>query len=443
MKQHAIYTQEITFKSIIAFTLPTIVMMLIQQSYAMIDGVFIANQIGDTALSSLTLISPYLNFFTAVASMMASGGSAVVMKKMGEKKEHEARSDFSALLLLTGVIGFILSVVIILFTKELTALFQADAMVSAYCYEYLFTYAFFLIPSLLFSSLQLYTIATGNSKRAMLAGLFGGGFNIVADYVFIVVLDMGMSGAATASGIGLFIPCIILGCPMLRKQGSLHFTKPTFRKQTIMKTITNGCSEFASNLVSGIVMLLFNAQMLKIAASDGVAASTITFYVFGFMSAFYMGYMFGISPLLSYFYGAGSNEKLQRLKSISLRFILTVAICTTFLSVSGSRLLVGIFTQPDAAAYALAISGNRIFALSLLFVGFNTFAGMFFTALSNGKVSAVIAFSRSFVFLIIMIIVLPLLFGITGLWLAVPFSECLALVLSFSLLKKYKCVYHY
>ena len=443
MKQHMIYTEKITFRRILAFTFPTILMMLIQQSYAMIDGIFIANQLGDAALSSLTLISPYLNFITAVASMLASGGSAVVMKKMGEQKKQEAGNDFSALLVLSVLIGLVLSIIVLLFSAELTAVFHAEPIVSSYCRSYLFAYAFFIIPGLLFSSLQIYTIASGNSKRAMFAGLFGGIFNIVFDYLLIVVFDMGMSGAAIASGFGLLIPCIILAVPFLHKDNLLHFTKPVFRKAVIVKTMTNGCSEFASNLVSGIVMLLFNAQMMRIAGTEGVAAGTITFYVFGLMSAFYMGYMFGVSPLLSYFYGEAKGEKLKQLKQISLRFIFTVGVLTTLLSVIMSHVLVGIFTQPDSASYQLALVGNRIFSFALLFVGLNTFTGMFFTALSNGKTSAVIAFSRSFVFLVIMILLLPIIFGIIGLWLAVPLSECLALVLSFYLLKKYQSVYHY
>lgn len=443
MEQHKIYQQAITLKGVMCFVLPTVLMMLIQQSYAMIDGIFIANEVGDTALSSITLISPYLNFFTAIASMLASGGSAVVMKKMGEKKEQTAREDFSALLVLSVLIGAVLTVLVLLFAKELTAVFQAEAIVSSYCLKYLSAYGFFIIPSLLFSSLQIYTIAVGNAKRAMFAGLFGGVFNILCDYIFIVVFHMEMSGAAIASGFGLLIPCVILAYPLLQKRNALHFTIPVFRKATVIKTFTNGCSEFTSNLVSGIVMLIFNAQMLKLAGSNGVAASTVTFYVFGLMSAFYMGYMFGISPLLSYFYGEGSSEKLRRLKQISLRFIAVAALITTLLSVFASAPLVSIFTDPSGSAYTLALKGNRIFSFALLFVGFNTFSGMFFTALSNGKVSAVIAFSRSFVFLVIMIIVLPIVFGINGLWLAVPLSELTALGLSFYLLKKYQAVYAY
>ncbi len=443
MKNQSIYNRNITFKAIIVFTIPTIIMMLIQQSYSMIDGIFISNIIGDTALSSITLISPYLNFFVAISAMFASGGSAVVMKKMGEKNEKEAREDFTFLILLNIIIGILLTIFILIFTKPLVSIFNANEIATDYCFKYLFTYAFFIVPNLLFSNLQIYTIASGNTKRAMFSAILGGIFNIIFDYILIKLFNLKMIGAAIATGLGMLITCLLLGYPMFKRNNLLHFTIPKFRRSTLFKSISNGFSEFASNLVSGIVMLLFNHQMLRISGVDGVAASTITFYVFSLMSAMYMGYMFGISPLLSYFYGEKNSKNLKKLKCISLRLIGLVAIITTAFSIIFSKVLVGIFTSPNTISYNLAINGNKLFSFALLFVGFNTFSSMLFTALSNGKISAIIAFSRTFIFLVGTIIILPILFNINGLWLSVPVSEFLALILSIYYLKKYKKTYQY
>lgn len=443
MNEQTIYHQPITAKRILLFTFPTILMTLIQSSYSMIDGIFISNIMGDMALSSLTLISPYFNFFIAIAAMFASGGSAIVMRKMGEKKEREARQDFTSLLLTNLAIGGLLTILTIMFTNSLVEVFHASKTVTSFCKEYLFIYSFFIIPQLLFSNLQVYTIASGASNRAMFASIFGGIFNIVFDFLLIKTFHMGMTGAAIASGFGMLIPCLMLGYRFIGKKSLLHLVCPKFRLPIIMKTITNGFSEFSSNLVSGIVMLLFNSRMLHYAGENGVAASTITFYVFGLMSALYMGYMFGISPLLSYFYGANKTKKMKKIRKISLSFIFIIASATTFLSITGSNMLVRIFTNSNSPAYHLAVNGNRLFSLSLLLVGFNTFSSMLFTALSNGKVSSIIAFSRSFIFLVATIIILPIMFGINGLWLAVPTSELLALGLSIFFFKKYQNQYQY
>lgn len=443
MNEQAIYHQPITVKKILLFTLPTILMTLIQSSYSMIDGIFISNIMGDMALSSLTLISPYFNFFIAIAAMFASGGSAIVMRKMGEKKEHEARQDFTSLILINLTIGGLLTILTLMFVNPLVGIFHATKTVTAFCKEYLFAYSFFIIPQLLFSNLQVYTIASGDSKRAMFASLFGGIFNIVFDFLLIKVSGLGMTGAAIASGFGMLIPCLMLGYRFTGKKSLLHLVYPKFRTPVIIKTITNGFSEFSSNLVSGIVMLLFNGRMLYYAGENGVAASTITFYVFGLMSALYMGYMFGVSPLLSFFYGANETEKMKKIRKISLSFIFIIALATTLLSITGSEILVSIFTDSNSSAYSLSINGNKLFSLALLLVGFNTFSSMLFTSLSNGKISAIIAFSRSFVFLVATIIILPIIFGLNGLWLAVPVSELLGLVLSVHFFKKYQSKYQY
>ena len=438
-----IYTQKITLKALLVFTIPTMLMVLIQSSYSMIDGVFISNILGDRALSSLTLISPYFNFFMAIATMFSAGGSAIVMKKMGEQKQEEAKENLTMLLVVSTLIGAALTVLTMSLSEELVAVFQTTKQVQAFSEEYLFAYSFFIIPQLLLSNLLVYTIAQGKATLAMGSSIFGGVFNIVFDYILIYKMNLGMSGAAIASGFGMLIPCLILARGFVSHKNMLHFVRPTFDRKVLFKTMTNGFSEFSSYLVSGVVMILFNAQMLRIGGESGVAASTITFYVFGLMSGLYMGYMLGISPLLSYFYGANQQTKMKKIRKLSFLFIGAVGIITTLLSALGSELLVNIFTDPKSPAYAVAITGNRLFSLALLFVGFNTFSSMLFTALSNGKISAIISFSRTFIFLVGTIIVLPIIFGINGLWLAVPVSEILALIVSAIFFYKYREKYGY
>lgn len=439
----SIYQKQLTTKNVLAFIVPTMVMMVIQSMFGMIDGVFVANLIGTQALSALTLISPYFNILTAIAAMLAAGGNAVVMKKMGEGRQQEARQDFTALLMVNVALGVVLTVGGTVFLPQLSGAFGASAVVTAYCKNYLFTYIIFIIPELLFSNLLMYVIASGGAKLALFSSLFGGIFNVVFDFIFIKLCGFGMMGAALASGAGMTIPCLVIGIYFTDKRRMLHFVRPQFRGRVLRKTVTNGASEFSSNLVSGVVMLLFNHSMLRYAGENGVAASTIIFYIFGFMNAVYMGYMMGAAPMFSYFHGAQNREKLRGLKKISLRFIFSVSLVTTLFSVFGSPLLVGIFTAPGSPAYALAIHGNRLFSAALLLVGFNTFSSALFTALGNGLISAVLSFSRTFVFLAGCILILPLFFGLNGLWLSVPIAECMALALSVFFVRRDQAKYGY
>lgn len=443
MNKDNIYQKSITFTSILTITIPTIFVTLIQASYSMIDGMFISNILGEEALSSLTLISPYFNFFIAIGAMFASGGSAVVMRKMGGGKEKEACRDFTTLTLVSAVIGLLLSIVFSLFTGPLVDVFGTPQAITKLCREYLFAYSFFIIPQILFATLQIYTIGSGKTILAMVTSLGGGIINILFDFLMIKVWNMGMTGAAIASGLGMLIPCIILGINFMKRSNFLYFSSLRWDFKVLLKAMANGSSEFASNLAGGIVIMLFNTRMLIITGANGVAASTITFYVFGLMSALYMGYMLGVSPLLSYFYGSGETLKLKRIRTISITLISVLAATTTIFSIAGSERLVSAFTKQGSGAYSLAVSGNKLFSLALLLVGFNTFSSMLFTALSNGKTSAMIAFSRTFVFLVAAILIFPSLWGINGLWLSVPISEFLALILSAYYIKKYQKQYNY
>lgn len=438
-----VYKNQINFKNILLYVIPTMLMLLIQASYSMIDGIFISNVIGDNALSALTLISPLFNFFIALGAMFASGGNAIVMKKIGEKREKEAKEDFSMLILTTTIIGIFITLFMLFFYDNIVYLLGANEIVTSYSTQYLFAYSFFIIPQLLFASLQIYTLGSGKSKLAMFSAIFGGVFNIVFDFLLIKVLNFGMFGASIASGLGMLIPCLILLKGFISKKQTIHFILPKFRLKTLTKTMSNGISEFATNFVSGIVMLLFNARMLHYAGENGISASTITFYVFGFMSALYTGYMFGVAPMLSYFYGSNEKDKLKKLKSISLVFIVFVSIVSTVCSIMFSKQLVSIFTNESSKVFELAYNGNKLFSIALLFVGINTFSSMLFTSLSNGKISAIISFCRTFIFLVLTIIILPLLFNINGLWISVPVSEILALILSIYFVKKYKKQYGY
>ena len=438
-----IFTQPLSFRVVIKFTLPTIIMLVIQQAFSMIDGIFVSNLIGTEALTALNLITPYFSIVYAISALFSSGGSAVVMIKMGEGKKKEAREDFTVLVLLNILVGIILTVFGFIFFKDLTSAFGSTAIVEAYCNSYLFTYVIFIIPALLFSNLLMYVIASGGSKMAMYASVFGGVFNICFDYVFIKVFNLGMAGAALASGLGLFLPCLILLIYFFRKNKMLYFVKPVIRLRVIAKAITNGLSEFSTSLMSGLVMFLFNNQMLKYAGENGVAASTIIFYIFGLMSAVYIGYMMGASPLFSYFYGSEDHDKLKKLKSICLTLITYTGILATLISMGGSKMLTAIFISQDNPAFSLAVHGNMLFSIALFITGFNTFASSMFTAFGNGIISAVLAISRTFVFLSIAIILLPQILGLNGLWLSVPVAEGMALVLAIYFIRKYQERYGY
>ena len=188
---------------------------------------------------------------------------------------------------------------------------------------------------------------------------------------------------------------------------------------------------------------MFNWTMLRYVGEDGVAAVTIIMYVLMFASSLYTGYSYGVAPMISYYYGEKNRGKLQRLVSISLKAISVLSLATAAASFAATEPLVAVFARPDSPVYNLAVTGNRLCTLALLFIGYNIFASGLFTALSNGLVSAILAFSRSFVFMLIAMLTLPAVMGVNGIWLATPAAELTALALSAYMFVRHRRRYQY
>ena len=437
------YHLPVTGRNILRFVFPTIVMTVFNTFYTMVDGLFVSNLIGTAALSAINLTAPAIGLITAVSGMLATGGSAVVMKKMGDGREEEARQDFTLLILTNAVVGAVMMALGYGLMDVLLGSMGLSPEVFGYCHAYLSDYLLFTIPILLMYNFSLYLIAADRSRLSLICTVAGGVSNIVLDYVLIALAGLGIRGAAIATGLGYSLTAAA-GLLVFRKRDSLlHFQNPVFRGGVLFHASANGLSELATSLVSGITTLLFNLAMLKYIGEDGVAAITIIMYVLMFVSALFIGYSYGAAPMISYYHGEGNHEKLKKLVRFSVRFILGASALCAAVSALATPALVGVFTRPGSPVYALAVTGNRLCSIALLFLGLNVFASSMFTALSNGVVSAVLAFSRSFLFTVACVQLLPLLLGVTGVWLATPAAELLGLLMSAALLARHQKRYGY
>ena len=437
------YEKPVTLKNIVKFAVPTIAMTVFMSFYTMVDGLFVSNLIGTDALSAINLTAPVIQLVTAVSTMLATGGSAVIMKKMGEQKTNEAKEDFTFLIIVNVMVGLVMCAAGYLAMDFIFAGMNLSPAVEGYCVEYLSRYLIFTVPILLMNNFTLYMIASEKAVLSLICSVTGGILNMALDYVFIAGLDMGIGGAAVATGLGYSVTAVAGLFVFSRKKSLLHFKKPVFRIRVLGSAASNGCSEMATALVTGIVTMMFNWTMLHYVGEDGVAAVTIIMYVLMFASSLYTGYSYGVAPMLSFYYGEQNREKLKKLVGLSMKVIAVISVITAAASFVMTRPLVSVFARTDNPVYDLAVTGNRICTAALFFIGFNIFASGMFTALSNGIVSAVLAFSRSFVFMLITMIVLPLLLGVNGIWLATPAAELMALGLSFFMLLKYRKRYGY
>ena len=443
MENQNVYEKPVTLKNILKFAIPTIAMTVFMSFYTMVDGLFVSNLIGTNALSAINLTAPIIQLVTAISTMLATGGSAVIMKKMGNQKTQEAKEDFTFLILVNVVVGFVMCGLGYMLMEDIFAGMNLSSDVAGYCIEYLSRYLLFTVPILLMNNFTLYMIASEKATLSLICSVTGGILNMVLDYVFITKFDMGISGAAIATGLGYSVTAVVGLFVFSQKKNLLHFKKPVFRFRVLISAATNGCSEMATALVTGIITMMFNWTMLHYVGEDGVAAVTIIMYVLMFASSLYTGYSYGVAPMISFYYGEQNHNKLKKLITISLKVIAIISLLTVATSFILTKPLVSVFARPDNPVYDLAITGNRICTIALFFIGFNIFASGMFTALSNGIVSAILAFSRSFVFMLITMIVLPIFLGVNGIWLATPAAELMALALSIGMFTKYRKKYQY
>lgn len=443
MENQSVYSSPITLRNIMKFALPTIAMSLFMSFYTMVDGLFVSNLIGTSALSAINLSAPVISFVTAISTMLATGGSAVIMKKVGEKKQQEANENFTFLIVVNVIIGFIMCLVGYACMNFVFSKMNVSVEVLQYSKDYLGHYLLFTIPILLMNNFSLYLIASAKSSVSFICSVAGGIVNIILDYVLIKVAGMGISGAAIATGLGYSVTTIVGFVIFCNRKNLLHFTKPCLCFSVLKKAVSNGCSEMATSLVTGITTLFFNWTMLKYVGENGVAAITIIMYVLMFVSSLFSGYSYGVAPMISYYYGEQNHAKLKKLIRKSIKIIMVISLISLTVSLIITKPLVSIFARPDNPVFELAVTGNRICSIALLFIGFNIFSSGMFTALNNGIISAILAFSRSFIFMVISLLVLPLLFKITGIWLATPVAELLAILLAVSMFIKYKQVYKF
>ena len=423
--------------------LPSIFMMSFMSLYTIVDGAFVSRFVNTDALSAVNIAYTYVNFILGLSIMLGSGGCALVMKKLGEGKEDEAKKDFSLIIIFTFFLSIVLIILSLLSIEYILKILQAKDSLYDYTKDYLFYMIIFAIPTMLKFIVEQFLVAIHRAKTALILSVSGGILNIILDYVFIITFDLGVKGAAIATGLGYAVPAIIGLSFFIKKSSLLHFKIPSKNASVILKSCSNGSSEMVSQLSSGIITFLFNFVMLKYLGEDGVAAITIILYIQYLVTSIFLGYSIGVSPRISFFYGNQDIPMLKSLISISLKLVWTISILSYIIIIVTSPLLVRFFTEPSTNVFNLTINGLKIYSISFLIVCTLIFISGMFTAFSNGKVSAIISFLRALVFESTGIIILPVIIGISGVWWAVPIARFLGALVCLYYYKKYKPIYHY
>ncbi len=435
-----------TYGRLIRFTLPSIAMMIFTSIYGVVDGFFVSNYAGKTPFAAVNLIFPLLMILSTVGFMFGTGGSAIVAKAFGEGDSRRANSNFSLFVYVAFGLGVLFAVAGIVFIRPVSELLGATGELLENCV----LYGRIILLALPFNVLQVmfqsFFVTAERPQLGLAVTVSSGVTNMVLDAVLVIFLPMEykLAGAAVATGMSQVVGGII---PLFyffgRNSSILRLGRTRFDGKALFKACTNGSSELMSNVSMNLVGMLYNLQLIKYAGEDGIAAYGVMMYVSFIFAAAFIGYSIGSSPVISYHDGAQNRDELRGLLRKSLVLTGVSGAAMVIIAEALAVPMAGIFVGYDAGLMELTVSGFRIYALSFVFMGFAIFASGFFTALNDGVTSALISFLRTLVFQAATVLLLPLVWGIDGVWMSIIVAEVMAVALSaiFMIAKRKK--YHY
>lgn len=416
-----------SYRKLMRFTFPSILMLIFTSIYGVVDGFFVSNYVGKTPFAALNFIMPFLMILGAVGFMFGTGGGALIAKTMGEGKQEEASQIFSLFIYVTAILRVVLAVLGILFIGPIAAALGAEGELLRLCIVY-GRVCLLALPALMLQyEFQSFFSTAEKPQMGLNITILAGVTNIVLDALFIAVLNGGLVAAAAATVCGQLVGGIIPVFYFARKNPSpLRLTRTAFDKSALWKACTNGSSELMSNISMSVVSMLYNAQLMKYAGENGVAAYGVLMYVNLIFLAAFIGYSVGAAPIISYHFGAGHRSELSSLLKKSLRIIFFFSVSMLALSQILAKPLSHIFVGYDPSLLTLTLRGFQIFSFSFLFAGAAIFGSAFFTTLNNGLVSALISFLRTLLFQVAAVLIFPLIWQIDGIWMSVAAAEFLA-----------------
>lgn len=433
-----------SYRKLLRFTLPSMIMMVFTSIYGVVDGFFVSNFAGKTPFTAVNFIMPFLMILGSIGFMFGTGGSALIAKTMGEGNKQKANQIFSLIVYVSVACGILFVIFGNIFIRPFAAILgaQGQLLEDSVAYGRIILAA---IPSFILQyEFQCLFAAAEKPQLGLYVTIAAGLTNIVLDALFVAVFRWGLEGAAAATAISQFVGGIVPLIYFSRRNTSLfRLSKTKFDGKALLKTCTNGSSELMSNISMSIVSMLYNVQLLKYAGEDGVAAYGVLMYVNMIFIAVFIGYSVGTAPVIGYHYGAQNRRELRGLLRKSLIIVGSFAVLMFTAAEILAKPLSILFVGYDLGLLEMTLHAFLIYSFSFLFSGFAIFGSSFFTALNNGLVSALISFMRTLIFQILAVLIFPLVWKLDGIWLSIVAAEIMAVIVTVIFLLSKRKKYHY
>ena len=434
-----------SYKRLLKFVFPSIVMMIFTSIYGVVDGFFVSNFAGKTSFAALNLIYPVVMILGGVGFMIGSGGSALVAMTLGQKKEEEANRYFAMMVELTIIAGITLGLIAYLLMPQIAYFFKARGQMHDDCVTYGRISVIFIFSFMLQNLFQSFLITAEKPKYGLYFTIAAGVTNIIGDFLLVGVFKFGITGAALATGlsqlVGGVLPIFYFISPL--NNSRLKLVPTSLELDPIIKACSNGFSELLSNISSSIVSIIYNNQLITLFGENGVSVYGVLMYVQFVFIAIFIGYAVGSAPIAGYHYGALNNDELKNVLKKSMKLMAFAGILMAIIAYSIAIPVVKIFVGYDEELMNMTLKAFYLYIPTFILAGMNIYASSFFTALNNGKVSAIISALRTLVFQTSCVLLIPIIIGPNGIWMSNAISETFSFITVVYALLKYRHVYHY
>ncbi|MDD2201705.1 MAG: MATE family efflux transporter [Firmicutes bacterium] len=411
------------------YTVPSVMGCLVTSLYLVVDGVFIARGVGEAAVAAVTLVLPLTMAFVALSMIFSIGGGNLVSISRGAGDEHRAVNVFRESVCMLLLMGVLFSVLGTLFADEIAISLGATGELIPFAAEYTRYYMLFTVPVLLAIALSTFIRHDGSPKLSMRSMLYGAITNIVLDYVFVFPLQMGLRGAAIASGLGQIVTVVTCMKHFAQRRGILRIGKASFKREDITEIFALGFPSFLTEVSYSVMMYLHNLVVIRQVGEIGVTAYGIVNYInnLSYMALFGIGQ--GIQPMVSYYYGRGKFSKAREQYRYGIKASLVMSALFFVICLFAGRPLIMIFASSEDVidlSYTILTYLN----LAYILLGVNLTTQMYMQSMHMPRYANIICFLRGFVFVKIGLALLPHAFGDAGIWATLMFTEGMSLLVA-------------
>lgn len=419
----------------IKYLTPSVIGLIVIALYGIIDGMFVGIGVGRDGLAAINIGYPIINLANALALMFGVGGATLISIYTKTKKFKNA--CFSYLIYLNIFFYILIILTVFIFRDSLIKFMGANSYLSSYVKAYLYPTAGGIIFIMLSTSLSIIVRNNGSPVYSFISMTTGAVTNIFLDWLLVIKYNYGLSGAAFATITGQFFTFLLLVIYFHKRKNEFQIINKYFNSKILFKIFSIGFSSFIIEFAIAFIIVIFNRVFMKYGGEIAVAAYSVIGYIFYMFRMIYAGIAQGIQPIVSYNYGIGNTKRMLKTYFLAHKISFVISILNLIIINVFSNEIVSFFSR-DQELIELAVEGNKIYSMAVLFVGINLINTMYLQSKNSPKYAITISMSRSVIFIIIYIVILPPILGMKGIWLAFPLADMTTTLFTWLFRKKIK-----